>query len=87
VCFIKPPDAVFMDCGHGGICYSCAIDIWSTTDDCYMCRHRITKILQLDLKESNNDVYKVITATLLVGSNDSSFEANKNKLNANQPPP
>ena len=21
ICYDKPPDAVFMECGHGGICY------------------------------------------------------------------
>ena len=28
VCFDNQPDIVILDCGHGGICYSCAIDIW-----------------------------------------------------------
>ena len=28
VCFDNVPDSVFMDCGHGGMCYDCAIDIW-----------------------------------------------------------
>ena len=28
ICFENQPDAVFMDCGHGGMCYSCANDIF-----------------------------------------------------------
>jgi hypothetical protein len=38
ICFEQPPDAVFMDCGHGGICYQCSIDIWKTTGECHLCR-------------------------------------------------
>ena len=38
VCFENKPDSVYMPCGHGGVCYSCAIDIWKNSDDCYLCR-------------------------------------------------
>lgn len=27
VCFSEYPDAVFMDCGHGGLCYQCSLSI------------------------------------------------------------
>jgi len=26
ICFDKAPNAVYMPCGHGGICYECAFD-------------------------------------------------------------
>lgn len=51
ICFDKLPDSVFMECGHGGsnvfnrefdklsgICYDCALDVWKTTGECYLCR-------------------------------------------------
>lgn len=38
VCFDKPPDAVTMSCGHGGLCYDCAMEIWRKTSGCYICR-------------------------------------------------
>ena len=38
VCFDNFADAVFLDCGHGGICYKCAIDIWKSTGECFLCR-------------------------------------------------
>lgn len=38
VCFANEPDSVYMPCGHGGICYDCAIDIWKSSDECYLCR-------------------------------------------------
>lgn len=46
VCFEKPPDAVFMSCGHGGICYGCSIEVWKKTMECYLCR----KVLILLIK-------------------------------------
>ena len=27
-CMDKKPDSIFRNCGHGGLCYDCAIDIW-----------------------------------------------------------
>ena len=38
VCFQKAPDGVFMKCGHGGLCYECALEVWKKTPECYMCR-------------------------------------------------
>lgn len=38
ICFDRAPDSVFMDCGHGGICYECALEIWKATAECYLCR-------------------------------------------------
>jgi len=38
VCFDNFADAVFLECGHGGICYKCAIDIWKSTGECFLCR-------------------------------------------------
>jgi hypothetical protein len=38
VCFDRGPDAVIMNCGHGGLCYECAMDIWEKTGECYLCR-------------------------------------------------
>ena len=38
VCFDNLADAVFLECGHGGICYKCAIDIWKSSGECFLCR-------------------------------------------------
>lgn len=38
VCFDKPPDAVFMECGHGGVCYECSLEVWKNTGECFLCR-------------------------------------------------
>lgn len=41
ICFENIPDAVFMECGHGGICYECSLELWKTTGECYLCRNVI----------------------------------------------
>lgn len=38
LCCDKPSNAVLMNCGHGGICYECAKEIWKLKDECYLCR-------------------------------------------------
>ena len=39
ICFDRPPDSVFMDCGHGGVCFECSLDVWRNTEECYLCRN------------------------------------------------
>jgi hypothetical protein len=38
VCFDKENDMVNMPCGHGGLCETCAIEIFEKQQDCYLCR-------------------------------------------------
>lgn len=28
ICFANKPDAVLLNCGHGGICYECGVTIF-----------------------------------------------------------
>ncbi len=86
VCFATEPDSVFMKCGHGGICYECAIDIWKSTGECYLCREEIEQILQVEPQkdENGNEYLKVIASTQLVDEDDP--DDNNSKLEyANQP--
>lgn len=67
VCFDKEPDAVFMECGHGGVCYECALEVWKSTGECYLCRDRIVQVLQVDLKTKlEGNVIKVLSSTQMV---------------------
>jgi hypothetical protein len=61
-----------MDCGHGGLCYDCAIKIWKTKGDCFLCRNviliiylmqKIESVLQIDLESKKGSYLKVITST------------------------
>ena len=47
VCYEAEANAVVMDCGHGGICYNCAIKSWERSDKCHMCRGDIKSILKV----------------------------------------
>jgi hypothetical protein len=66
VCFDKTPDAVFMECGHGGICYDCSLEVWKATNECFLCRNKITQVLQIDMKNPKSAVIKVISSTQMV---------------------
>jgi len=67
ICFDKAPDSVFMECGHGGVCFNCALDVWRNSEECYLCRARIEQILQLDCEQVNSDrYYKIIASTRLI---------------------
>ena len=38
ICYDGQTDAVFLYCGHGGICTLCASRLMLTTSECYLCR-------------------------------------------------
>ena len=61
VCFDGTPNAVFMKCGHGGICYKCAIDIFVKNKECYLCREHIDEVLEIE--STNESLIKVISTT------------------------
>ena len=50
-----------MDCGHGGVCYPCAIDVWKKSAECYLCRKEIVSVYQLDIKKGK--YFEVIAET------------------------
>jgi hypothetical protein len=48
ICFTRTPNAVLMDCGHGGLCIDCARAVAQRAPGvCPVCRNRITAVLQL----------------------------------------
>ena len=60
ICFCKEPDAIFMECGHGGLCMSCAYDIWNVSDECFLCRESVNYIIRYDAKDKRGDLFKVL---------------------------
>jgi hypothetical protein len=38
ICCEKSANAVFMDCGHSGICYDCSQNLWKNGEECHLCR-------------------------------------------------
>jgi len=56
ICMDNVHNAVFMPCGHGGICYECAIDAWKKKQTrCPQCRQTITQVLQLGATHKRED--------------------------------
>eukprot|EP00633_Aureoumbra_lagunensis_P000455 CAMPEP_0197288694 /NCGR_PEP_ID=MMETSP0890-20130614/5857_1 /TAXON_ID=44058 ORGANISM="Aureoumbra lagunensis, Strain CCMP1510" /NCGR_SAMPLE_ID=MMETSP0890 /ASSEMBLY_ACC=CAM_ASM_000533 /LENGTH=230 /DNA_ID=CAMNT_0042759615 /DNA_START=140 /DNA_END=832 /DNA_ORIENTATION=- len=50
ICFEKGANAVFVNgCNHGGICYSCSIDVFITSGSCPFCRTDIAQIVIISL--------------------------------------
>lgn len=47
ICMENDSNAVYMDCGHGGICYLCALKIQSNSGDCHICRSPIAHVLKV----------------------------------------
>ncbi|CAD8078279.1 unnamed protein product [Paramecium primaurelia] len=66
VCYERGPNAVFMNCGHGGTCYQCAIDIWKQKMVCYLCRNKIEYILKVDLEDRYGDLFKVVSTAQMI---------------------
>ena len=77
ICFDNPPDAVFMKCGHGGVCYTCAMDIWKRNAECYLCRKEIAAVYQLSMQKG--EYFEVIAETHAAwkGLRDGSIDAGK----------
>lgn len=48
ICYVNESNACFMKCGHGGLCYSCAIAIARQyTNQCPICRKESVEILKI----------------------------------------
>eukprot|EP01017_Pseudomicrothorax_dubius_P007734 TRINITY_DN12442_c0_g1_i1.p1 TRINITY_DN12442_c0_g1~~TRINITY_DN12442_c0_g1_i1.p1 ORF type:complete len:227 (-),score=39.45 TRINITY_DN12442_c0_g1_i1:124-804(-) len=77
VCFDKPADSVYLECGHGGLCFDCAVDIWKSTNECYLCRKEIQQVLQLDLQALEGKIVKVKATAKLT----TVFETHREAIN------
>ena len=50
ICFTGPRDAVLLECGHGGICYTCAKRcLRKKGRECPMCRAPVEQVVQIRL--------------------------------------
>ncbi|CAD8059669.1 unnamed protein product [Paramecium sonneborni] len=65
ICYDNDSDALFMPCGHSGVCYHCALDLWKNKDECYLCRKKVERVLQIQICKNEKDIYQVVCATEL----------------------
>jgi len=67
ICCENSADAVIMGCGHGGVCYKCALESCQKSDKCFMCRKKIEKVLHIATnKIPKLNLIKVLSATKIV---------------------
>ena len=51
VCFIccdRFHTCVNMNCGHGGICMRCGLDMWNRNEACFLCKQPVDYLLEID---------------------------------------
>ena len=62
ICFSEPASTVLLDCGHGGICLTCAIDSMKKNNHCLFCREKVVQIIEIDVRDLGNGLYKVVNS-------------------------
>ncbi len=55
-----------MDCGHGGLCHFCALEILQKTGECYLCRKAIRRVLKLDIDDNQGKILTVKNSAKVV---------------------
>ncbi|CAI2375351.1 unnamed protein product [Moneuplotes crassus] len=63
VCYTNPPNGVFFACGHAGICYECAVEIFKKKGKCHFCRKEVSLVLRIELKTVFDEYVLVKAAT------------------------
>lgn len=58
-CMTNQPDALFQNCGHGGLCYECSMNMIQDCQECHYCRSGIIKVLKINIEKSFKGVYCV----------------------------
>lgn len=60
LCFDEVPDAVLMECGHGGICFRCGKKLYAMKEKCPLCRKEVILVLKIDTSNKHANFVKVI---------------------------
>jgi len=60
LCCSNIADALLMGCGHGGICYECAMEIVSKSNQCMQCRQTVDEVCKIDPKTQVSGFIKTI---------------------------
>lgn len=62
ICFTNEPNAVFLDCGHGGVCLTCSIDAMKKNNSCTICRQVVVQILEIESLQNTEGLFKVLNS-------------------------
>lgn len=74
ICFERIKNSVFLKCGHGGVCYACALDTCVVSGKCPLCRSPISQIVITEEKgtlsnESDDKITNSPRTVRVVGPN------------------
>ena len=61
VCMSSHADGVLMECGHGGLCYQCGLELARKGQQCPLCRSVIEEVLHIDTKSLSSGVARSFT--------------------------
>ncbi|OMJ75518.1 hypothetical protein SteCoe_25334 [Stentor coeruleus] len=66
ICCTNEADGIFMHCGHGGICFECACQMWKKTKKCHICRGVVEQIYKYrPLNHYEVEVVKAIRYSII----------------------
>ncbi|CAM9469931.1 unnamed protein product [Discosporangium mesarthrocarpum] len=57
ICYDALYDTVVLSCGHGGMCWECALNICVLTNECPMCRLKIKQLVQISPSTTRTEGY------------------------------
>ena len=58
ICYTKPPNAINMNCGHGGMCLTCAQLHVKKKPECMECRGLVERIAYITKESGLKGVYR-----------------------------
>ena len=70
ICFDNLSDAIFLPCGHGGLCYSCAVRVLKMNTSCSLCRKAVIQVLRVDLNTVFETYVRVLSTTHILPSSE-----------------
>ena len=62
ICYSENANTVLLDCGHGSVCLTCAIDSMKKNNHCIFCRAKVVQIIEIDMTEVKKGLYKVVNS-------------------------
>ena len=63
-CDKRHANAMFMGCGHGGLCFKCAKKRNMRQKECHLCSKKIKAVLAMDIENSKGKLYKIVESII-----------------------
>lgn len=66
ICVQNPCNAVMMNCGHGGVCYDCALEFVKKKFECMQCRQKVERVVKINPDPKLGNIIKGYESIKLV---------------------